>query len=533
CDSAAAAVASTLTWGHAGCASLSSVLKREQYGKPPLTLDPTLYPRESLPRGPELFASQLVNFAQYFDWQWGRSVAGREPVFGGARPLITLVVLLLGFLGLVGVWRRDRAAGLLLASLFLTLSLGLVVYLNFKYGFSLENARFPDWDMHEVRERDYFFLLGFSLWGVLAGIGLAAAWLKASAAAAGWLGAPGKAAGDVAWKPTPARLARLATAALFALALVPTALNWRWASRSQDWTARDWAYNVLMSVRPYGVLVTNGDNDSFPLWYAQNVEGIRTDVTVVLVPYLETPWYVKQLRDLTRPCPTGVESDRSPTRIVCQRPFHPEQLPPALAGAGMTTPARPPEDSIVPLSDAEIDRIAASAFIAPRALEFHAGALLGTIAAGTRLLPSDTFVATIVRSSIGERPIHFMTPSPVVARLGLERYTVRQGLTWKLSDVASAAARGHRIVVVPPAAGATLGAYVDVTLSDTLADDVWLRRGRVADARAPWTDSANASIPLNYATALLALAQAHAQLGDNALASTRQAQAREWIRLVE
>jgi hypothetical protein len=90
------------------------------------------------------------------------------------------------------------------------------------------------------------------------------------------------------------------------IALIPLFANWSWANRNYDYSARDWAYNLLMSVEPYGVLFTNGDNDTFPLWYLQEVEGIRRDVTVIVMSYLNTPWYAKQLRDLTQPCPPGV-----------------------------------------------------------------------------------------------------------------------------------------------------------------------------------------------------------------------------------
>jgi hypothetical protein len=60
---------------------------------------------------------------------------------------------------------------------------------------------------------------------------------------------------------------------VLALALIPLVLNWSYASPRGDYAARDWAYNLLQSVEPYGVLFTNGDNDTFPLWYLQEVEG--------------------------------------------------------------------------------------------------------------------------------------------------------------------------------------------------------------------------------------------------------------------
>src|SRR5690606_39597248 len=146
-------------------------------------------------------------------------------------------------------------------------------------------------EMHEVRERDYFFIVGFSVWGLWAGLGIAALWQRLTDSIAARVAAAAESGGM--------QRARLFAAPVLALALIPLVFNWAWASRALDYAARDWAYNLLMSVEPYGVLFTNGDNDTFPLWYLQEVEGIRRDVTVIVMSYLNTPWYVKQLRQLT------------------------------------------------------------------------------------------------------------------------------------------------------------------------------------------------------------------------------------------
>ena len=81
---------------------------------------------------------------------------------------------------------------------------------------------------------------------------------------------------------------------------MPFALNWSKASRRHGPDARlaaDFAYDLLNSAPPYGILFTYGDNDTFPLWWAQEVEGIRQDVTVVCLALANTDWYMRQLRD--------------------------------------------------------------------------------------------------------------------------------------------------------------------------------------------------------------------------------------------
>jgi hypothetical protein len=383
--------------------------------------------------------------------------------------------------------------------------------MNFRYGFAIAWDRFPAGPMHEVRERDYFFLIGFSVWGLWAGMGLIELWSWAARIAA-----------PVVQRP------RLVTSPALALAVLPLALNWSWASRAGDFTARDFAYNVLMSVEPYGVLVTNGDNDTFPLWYLQEVEGIRRDVTVMVSEYLNTPWYVKQLRQLTEPCLPGVDPHASPTRIICQRPIEIATLPFPLVRAGWDQEAESPPDSIFPLSDDEIDAIAAQYIVTDRSMLLRAGEIEATIEAGTYLLPADTFVAAMLKATSGERTIHFMPGSSIVSKLGLWGYTVRQGLTWKLSAGRVLADDARGIVRLPAnQLSAVSGAAIDLPLTDTLLWEVYLRRGRILDPAAPWVDAATTSIPAQYVFAHHAAGQAHALTGGEA-AATRHFRQAEW-----
>ena len=121
---------------------------------------------------------------------------------------------------------------------------------------------------------------------------------------------------------------------ILALALIPLFTNWTTASRAGQTDTADFARDLLNSVEPYGILVTLGDNDTFPLWYAQEVEGIRRDVTVAVTSLLNTDWYPRGLRirpqatyDVAHgPAAYRALKDKHPALAVYKR----EDVPPEL-----------------------------------------------------------------------------------------------------------------------------------------------------------------------------------------------------------
>lgn len=464
CESLGGAAAAVFSLGRAGCPALAANLTREQYGKPSILVDPTSSPLDPQPRTLSLLGHQFLNYFQYFDWQWARGLDASD-VPGTRRLPMTLLMLGLGIWGLVVSARSRSGHGLYLSILVLTLSIGLVVYLNFRYGYSL-GPDFADRTMREVRERDYFFIASFHLWGFLAGMGLVALWRWVAGAGAG--------------------VRRLAIASpVLGVVLLPLGFNWAWATRAGDYSARDWAYDLLQSVEPYGILFTNGDNDTFPLWYLQEVEGIRQDVTVIVGEYLNTPWYAKQLKRRTGP-------DR-------QRPFVDAE------GVGLyEAPPGIPSRPITTRSDGELDSAGAAALSEPATLQL--GRLAVRYPEGYRFSRGGQIALAIIQDSIDQRPIYFASSGAMAQEVGLAEQVVRHGLAGKLSVTAPDELPG--LVRVSPGLG---GEWIDVERSLTLTTDVYSYRG--LKDREVWADMPSANIPTLFYLLFLQLADAHAQLG--------------------
>ena len=190
---------------------------------------------------------------------------------------VNAIPYVLLFLGAWWNYRRDKKTFWFFLVQNLVMGPALVFYLNFTD--------------HEVRERDYFFTNSYHFLSIWMGMGVAGV-LE-------WLAKAFEPAGAALASPRPAeRLGLwLGAAALIGISLLPAREGWYEHDRSGFWIAHDYAYNMLTPLAPNAIVMTNGDNDTFPLWYIQEVEHVRKDVRVVNLSLLNTPWYIKQLRD--------------------------------------------------------------------------------------------------------------------------------------------------------------------------------------------------------------------------------------------
>ncbi len=198
---------------------------------------------------------QFGMFWRYFKEQW---------TFGGLTWGALLIAI--GAVGAFVHFLKERRTFVLVGTLFLVMSLGLIIYMNFTD--------------HEVRERDYFYSHGFFFFCIWIGVGYAYIIDKMRA----WLGSD--------------RLTYAGSAVLAALVFSTIAVNFHSHDRRGDYNAYDYAYNLLSTVDRDGMIFTNGDNDTFPLWFMQEVKGYRKDVRVLNLSLLNTPWYIWQLKHL-------------------------------------------------------------------------------------------------------------------------------------------------------------------------------------------------------------------------------------------
>jgi hypothetical protein len=444
--------------------SFLDVLQRKQYGKPSIFSDPRYPDGPGNPgRTPLLFIQQILNYFQYYGWQYGRDMADN------IRGALAVVFGFLGLLGAYRHWKADRRQAIGMIALMFFLTFLLTFYLNFKSGFSQPVETVA----REVRERDYFFVCSFALWGIWVGVGLATLmeWV------ADWL-----------QDRVPDESLRWSYALpVLLVALIPLYTNHLTASRAKETLARDFAVDLLNSVEPYGILVTAGDNDTFPLWYAQEVEGVRRDVVIINLSLANTDWYLRQMqrrpvetydaaagpaiyRNRTWPKPEGKVLSFSDRQLDSMQLYYPLDKKQVLTFGNVQVTLDP--DQVHPLGNGQ-----------------------------GYLERADVVVLGAMRDQLGKRPIYFSrTVGTYADEFGLTPWLEGNGFARALRLTQLAA---NDSIVPMPGFG-----FVNVARSKALGFDVYHFAAAARTRPRGWVDRPSEGILVTYGLIYEVLAQA-------------------------
>lgn len=216
-----------------------------------------------------------------------------------ARNTFYFLPFILGLIGMYWHYKRNTNDAWTVMLLFFFTGLAIVLYLN----------QTP----YQPRERDYAYAGSFYAFAMWIGLGVIAIieMLKKRMA-----------------EPVAAGVSTVIC--VLAVPTIMAAEGWDDHNRSHRYTSRDIAWDYLQSCAPNAIIFTNGDNDTFPLWYAQEVEGVRTDIRIVNLSLLNTDWYIDQMKAKayeSDPLPISMTHDKYVQGTRDYVPFYDRQVP--------------------------------------------------------------------------------------------------------------------------------------------------------------------------------------------------------------
>jgi FtsH-binding integral membrane protein len=386
-----------------------SYLNREQYGDMPLL------PRRWSPEPVHQYYYQQYSsdldfflryqmekmYFRYFGWQF----IGREHDLEGSGvdwSVLWGLPFLSGLFGAAAHFRRNWKMGMFVAALFVLTGAALVIYLN-------QTEPQP-------RERDYSYAGSFFAFALWIGIGIECIWQKL----AEYFGKSGR----KAWL-FPAALVTV-TAGMVLIDGRMLQANYKVHNRSGNYVPWDWAWNILQSCEKDAILFTNGDNDTFPLWYLQEVERIRTDVRVVNLSLANTGWYLAQLKKTE---PRGAKritfsmSDDEIADITYEPVDSMEVALPALNARQQLLLQSRQHGVRLPLTPAD----SITWMLRP-----------GLVYDGQGYFrPQDKAVYDIVMSNFADRPVYFALTVDPENMIGIENFLRLDGLVYKVVPLKS------------------------------------------------------------------------------------------------
>ncbi|MGE5353944.1 MAG: tetratricopeptide repeat protein, partial [Acidobacteriota bacterium] len=346
-------------------------------------------------------------FHRYLGWNFiGRQ--GWDQDLGVDWKQLFGIPFLIGLLGIYYHFKKDWK----MASVFLVMFI-FQGYLTAFY----QNQQEP-----QPRERDYFYVGAFFVFSIWIGLGIRALVDMVE---------------EKVKSPSAAKGLAYAVLAL-GIIFIPFNMaraNWFTHDRSKNWIPWDYSYNMLQSCAPNAILFTNGDNDTFPLWYLQDVEGVRRDVRIANLSLLNTPWYIKQLKN-TEPYGTPkvamtltdqMIDDLQPVRWNPQMvsvPVPQDVMQPYLVkspqygGMSYTEKYGMPDSSIV--------KTGKLTYRMDNTLQY------GDIKA---IRVQDIMVRDIVQANNWKRPIYFAVTCSEDSKVGLQNNLIMEGLAFRLVPV--------------------------------------------------------------------------------------------------
>lgn len=315
--------------------------------------------------------------------------------------------LLLGLIGFYYHFKRDWKMGIVYGTLFLLL--GLLATLQ-------QNQQEP-----QPRERDYFYVGSFMVFAIWIGVGAAGI-----AERLGLGEENGQDAGEAGAHGTPKTGLMAATLAVAFLA-VPVNMaigGWKFHDRSHIWVPWDYSYNILQSLEKDAIVFTNGDNDTFPLWYLQDVAGVRRDVRIVNLSLGQTGWYIWQLKH-ERPWGAKTVPISFSDDVLRAEEGGPQGLGPRRLGDG--------ERGDIPAPADVVRRLTGDSSAAATTLSWD---IRGMNYSGTQVLGvQHQLVLDILRENKWERPVYFSTSTGNDVWCGLDPYFRQEGLAYRIMPV--------------------------------------------------------------------------------------------------
>jgi len=333
-----------------------------------------------------------------------------------------LLPFILGLAGMLYHLNRDNRNWGIVLLLFIMTGVAIVFYLN----------QYPN----QPRERDYAYTGSFYFFSVWIGMGVLALFEGLS-----------KLTGDKIAAPVAGLLC------LFAVPVVMGSENWDDHDRSGRYLARDVAFNYLNSCAPGAILFTNGDNDTFPLWYAQEVEGKRTDIRVCNLMLLNTDWYINQMKNKTyesEPLPVTLPVKKYYDGVnnqifIVEKTKDPVDISTIIDWVNSDNKGTKVQVSateildIIPSRTIRIPVDAARVLASGTVKEKDADKIVPYIdikLKGNSILKSQLIVLDILAHNNWERPVYFVTGYHNDA-FNLEEYFQLEGLTYRLVPIKS------------------------------------------------------------------------------------------------